>query len=618
MTQRIEDYALIGDLATAALVGSDGSIDWFCVPRFDSPACFAALLGNENNGHWQIAPLGGRKVTRRYRGDSLVLETRFETEQGVATVTDCMPVHGRARNKTTIVRLVRCERGPVQMRMDFILRFDYGRTVPWVRRNDFGLTAVCGPNAIDLRTPLKLTSENFRHFVDFTIGEGEEIPFILNYHNSIEPQPGPEDAQVLIKETERWWQKWADGCHCDVHWRDAVVRSLVTLKALSHAATGGIIAAPTTSLPELIGGPRNWDYRFCWLRDATLTLYSLLMSGLSEEAKAWRDWLLRVAAGLPSQLQTIYSVDGDRLLPEAKIDWLSGYEGSTPVRIGNLAHRQLQLDIYGEILDVFSVSRRAGIAETEDSWAVQTALVEYLETGWRKVDNSIWEVRGPRRQFTHSKVMCWVALDRAVRAIEEAGLPGPLEKWKKLRDTIHAEICRRAFNPEKNSFVQFFGGTTLDAALLQMPMLGFLPASDPRIVGTVAAIERELSYGGFIRRYTPAPSIDGLPGVEGVFLPCSFWLADNYLMADRTDEAAALFERLLTLRNDVGLLSEEYDPESRRQLGNFPQAFSHVGLINTAWNLTRHDETTHSHLAVTELAAAEAAADAPSPVVPKT
>jgi len=471
------------------------------------------------------------------------------------------------------------------MRMDLALRFDYGHTIPWVRRTEGGLRALSGPQAADFWTPLPIEAGNFRHFAQFTISEGEEVPFSITLHSSSEPVAPPPDTATLLAETERWWEDWTGAIRIEGRWNDPVCRSLITLKGLTHAATGGLVAAPTTSLPEQIGGTRNWDYRFCWIRDATFTLYSLLISGLSDEARAWRDWLLRVAAGKPSQLQPVYGPDGERLLPEFKIDWLAGYEASSPVRVGNFAARQLQFDIYGEIMDVLQLSRRTGLAETDDSWALQTALMDFVESGWRRVDHSIWEVRGPRRAFTHSRLMAWVALDRAIQGIEQFGLGGPLERWKKLRAIIADEIIDRAFNAEKNAFVQYFGGTSLDAALLMMPLVGFLPPTDSRVIGTVDAIVRELSHDGFIRRYTPSSEVDGLPGVEGVFLPCTFWLADNYALMGRMAEANSIFERLLSIRNDVGLLAEEYDPEAKRQLGNFPQAFTHVSLVNTAWNL---------------------------------
>jgi GH15 family glucan-1,4-alpha-glucosidase len=585
--RRLEDYALIGDLETAALVSREGSIDWFCAPRFDSPACFAALLGDEENGFWRISPVSYRRSTRNYREDSLVLETHLESDDGAVTLVDCMPVRiedGMVR----IVRLVRGVRGRVQVRMELAVRFDYGFSVPWVRRTPYGLKMLSGANSLQLETPVKLEGREFRTHADFTVGPGEVVPFVLTYQDSLSPEATADGAEKLCEDTDAWWRDWAAGCECEGPWRDAVTRSLITLKALTHLPSGGIIAAPTTSLPEWIGGERNWDYRFCWLRDATFTLYALITSGLVKEAEQWRDWLLRVAAGKPSQLQTIYGPTGERLLPEFEVAWLKGYEGSSPVRIGNLASRQLQLDVYGEIMDVFHVTRRAGIGETSDSWALQTALMDFLESGWRKIDNGIWEVRGRRRHFTHSKVMSWVALDRAVKAIEDFGQEGPLDRWRGIRQVVHDDICKRAWDSERNTFVQFYGAKKLDASLLMMPLVGFLPPSDPRVRGTVQAIERDLVADGFVRRYRPDPTVEGLPpDPEGSFLPCTFWLADNYAISGRVGEAKLLFERLLSIRNDVGLLSEEYDPIAQRLLGNFPQAFSHVSLVNTAHNLQK-------------------------------
>ena len=587
MGSSIEDYALIGDLQTAALVGRDGSLDWLCLPRFDSPACFASLLGDDENGCWRIAPLGGVKhVSRRYREDSLVLETRFETDSGVVTLIDCMPVFlASEHSRRNVIRLVVCERGQVPMRMELVLRLDYGKTIPWVHRRPFGLTALSGPNTIDLRTPVPLRNEAFRTRADFTVSSGESVPFSLTWRPSASrPQTLPEAASI-IEATTRWWQEWSSTCTYKGPWREAVIRSLITLKALSEVTTGGIIAAPTTSLPEWIGGERNWDYRYCWLRDATFTLYALLISGMKTEAVAWRDWLLRAAAGRPDQLQPIYGAGGERLLHEFELDWLGGYEGSRPVRVGNAAHHQLQLDVYGEILDVLHVSRRMGIPETKDSWGFQQALLDFLESGWRNVDSSIWEMRGRPRHFTHSKIMAWVGLDRAVKAAERFALPGPAGVWARTRDALHFEICSKGFDAEKNAFVQYYGAKAIDASLLLMPLVGFLPPTDPRVLGTIKAVERELLRDGFVQRYLPDESTEGLRGSEGAFLACTFWLADNYALTDRFEEGRALLERLLAVRNDVGLLAEQYDPVQRRQLGNFPQAFSHVALINTAQNL---------------------------------
>ena len=532
-------------------------------------------------------------MERRYREDSLVLETTFRTTGGTVTVIDCMPVRPESGNQTGIVRVIRGETGSVSMLMDLAIRFDYGKTVPWVKHRRGGLTALSGPSALELRTPVQVRGENFHTLAEFTVSAGQSVPFLLEHHSSTERLERERDPLTLVEETTRWWQDWSKACAYQGAWRDAVLRSLITLKALNHRPTGGIVAAPTTSLPELIGGQRNWDYRYCWLRDATFTLYALLVSGLTDEARAWREWLLRAAAGKPSQLQTVYGVAGERLLPEVRLDWLAGYEDSRPVRIGNLAHRQLQLDVYGEILDVFHVSRRSGLQETEDAWAFQRALLDFLEGDWRKLDNGIWELRGRKRHLTHSRVMAWVALDRGVKAIEQFGLPGPLEKWKRLRQTIHDEVCRQGFDPDKNSFVRDYGSSELDASLLLIPLVGFLPATDPRVLGTVQAVEKELGHNGFLRRYSPDRSFDGLEGSEGAFLPCTFWLADNYALVGRLQDASDLFERLLSIRNDVGLLAEEYDPVAKRQLGNFPQAFTHVSLVNTAHNLTTVGPAAH-------------------------
>lgn len=586
---RIEQYAVIGDLHTAALVGRNGSIDWYCPPRFDSPAAFAALLGNEDNGRWLIAPAKRARVKRSYREDTLVLETRFETHTGVVTLIDCMAiadVDGNDRRR--IVRLVRGDEGSVEMEMDLTIRFDYGHTVPWLRRVGDGVLAVSGPNSLQLHTPIEFTNRDFHTRARFEVKAGEVVPFLMVYSGDTGETDRSTDPEKLVEKTTRWWQDWVKHAKVDGPWRDQVVRSLITLKALTHNDSGGIVAAATTSLPERIGGGRNWDYRYCWLRDATFTLYSLLIAGLHEEATAWRSWLLRVAAGMPSQLQAMFAPAGERLLPEFEVDWLRGYENSQPVRVGNAASRQLQIDVYGEILDVFHTCRRQGIPETDDSWALQVALVQFLETGWRRPDSGIWEVRGPERHFTHSKIMAWVGVDRAIRAVEEYGMSldaAHLKQWKELRQEIHDTICREGYDAERNSFVQYFGAKTLDASLLLIPHVGFLPATDPRVLGTVHAIEQELRHGDFIRRYTLDPSIDGINENEGAFLPCAFWLVDNYILTGQMDKARKLFKRLLRIANDVGLLSEEYDPDKRRMLGNFPQAYSHVSLINTACNL---------------------------------
>ena len=586
MASLIEDYALIGDCHTAALVGRDGSIDWLCFPRFDSGACFAALLGTQEHGRWLISPANEIKsIQRRYREGTLVLETDYETQDGAVTLVDCMPPRSK---EADLVRLIVGRRGQVRMRMQLIIRFDYGSIVPWVRAENNGIYAVGGPDILVLKTNIALQSEGATITAELTISEGERIPFVLMWHPSHEPTPAIVDAEEMITQTEEWWQKWSNRCTYQGPWRDPVLRSLITLKALTYAPTGGIVAAATTSLPEQIGGVRNWDYRYCWLRDATFTLYALMVGGYTEEADAWRDWLLRAVAGSPSQINIMYGLAGERRLTEFALGWLPGYEGSAPVLIGNAAHQQFQLDVYGEVLDALHLARRTGKEPDEDAWRVQTALIDFLESAWKKPDEGIWEVRGPRRHFTHSKVMAWVAVDRTVKSIERFGLPGPLEQCRKLRAAIHEEVCHKGFDSKRNTFVQFYGGTDLDSSLLMIPLVGFLPPSDPRVLGTVQAIERHLMRDGLVARYSTKPEVDGLPVGEGVFLACSFWLADNFALLGRREDAVRLFERLLDLRNDVGLLSEEYDPFKRRLVGNFPQAFSHVSLINTATNLSRY------------------------------
>jgi len=586
MASRIEDYALIGDCHTAALVGLDASIDWLCLPRFDAEACFAALLGTPEHGRWQLAPAGKiHAARRRYRGETLVLETEFQTDDGIVCVIDCMPPR---TEHAELVRLVEGRRGQVRMRMELVIRFVYGSIVPWVHRVSNGIEAIAGPDRLRLETPAPLRGEKFTTVSDFTVSEGETIPFVLSWSPSHEPAPRCSDAAKAVARAERWWTDWARRCADESPWREAVVRSLVTLKALTYAPTGGIVAAPTTSLPEQLGGRRNWDYRYCWLRDSTFTLDALLLSGYHEEARAWRAWLLRAIAGKPSQFQIMYGLAGERLLHEFEIPWLPGYEGSKPVRVGNAAFEQLQLDVYGEVLDAMHQARRAGLAPEETGWRLERAMASYLETGWRKPDEGIWEVRGPRRHFTHSKVMAWVGLDRAIKAVEVFGLEGPIDRWRAVRDAVHAEICQESFDPDLGAFVQSYGAKLLDASLLMMPLVGFLPATDPRIRGTVAAIHKHLTTeDGFVARYASGPNVDGLPPGEGAFLACSFWLADNLALQGRQAEAEQLFERLLEVRNDVGLLSEEFDPNARRLVGNFPQAFSHVALINTAQNLSR-------------------------------
>ena len=588
MSKRIEDYGFIGNLLSCALVARDGSIDWLCLPRFDSDACFSALLGTEENGYWRIAPADGDyRVTRRYREGTAILETTFETRDGAATLIDFMPL-AQDEEHVDVFRIVRGDRGRVAMRMELALRFGYSQTVPWVRRTDFGLRAVAGPDAVELHTDVDLKGENYRTIAEFSVGEGAAVPFSLCWHPSHRARETAIDPEVRLEETASWWTAWSGRCRflgAKAHWRDAVVRSLITLKGLSYRPTGGIIAAATTSLPEEIGGERNWDYRFCWIRDATLTLYALLTSGYREEARAWRQWMLRAAAGHPSQLQIMYGLSGERRLNETELTWLAGYENSKPVRIGNAAYDQLQIDVYGELMDALHVGRKFQLEPSRDAWNFQRALLENLKRKWARPDKGIWEVRSGSRHFTHSKLMAWVAYDRAVRAVKDFGLSGPADAWKAQRDTIRAEILENGWSEKRKSFVQFYGGEALDASLLLIPLMGFLPADDPRVVATVDAVKRDLTEDGLVLRYRPEETEDGVAGGEGTFLVCTFWLADALCMIGRRDEAEEIFERLLSLRNDLGLLAEEYDPRAGRQLGNFPQAFSHVGLVNTANNL---------------------------------
>ena len=585
MPSKIEDYALIGDTHTAALVSRTGSLDWLCLPRFDSPACFAALLGTPEHGRWSIAPNQDiTTIRRRYRGDTLVLETHYVTGTGTVRVVDFMPPRDQDIN---VVRIVIGVEGTVRMKMEMTLRFDYGSIVPWVSTDGRLFKAVAGPDAVYLETEVELRGVGFSTVADFTVSAGEEIPFTLTWRPSHDVPPKPLSPKRACSETESWWGKWSAVCTYQGPWRDAVVRSLITLKALTYAPTGAIVAAPTTSLPELLGGARNWDYRYCWIRDATFTLYALLMAGYRGEAKAWREWLLRAVAGKPSDLQIMYGISGERRLPELELNWFPGYERSAPVRIGNAASRQFQLDVYGEIMDTLHQARNLGLAPDEDAWRVQHALVEFLESAWDRPDEGIWEVRGPRRQFTHSKVMAWVAVDRAVRAIERCRVEGPLERWRALRATIHDQVCREGYDSGRGSFVQYYGSTALDGSLLMIPLVGFLPFSDPRVQGTLDAIERELTVDGLVRRYHPSGEVEGLLGEEGLSLPCSFWLVDNLILAGRRRDARNLYDRLVGLANDVGLLSEEYDVKNKRLVGNFPQAFSHVSLVDSAYGFSR-------------------------------
>jgi GH15 family glucan-1,4-alpha-glucosidase len=583
MPLRIEDYALIGDCQTAGLVGRDGSIDWLCVPRFDSAACFAALLGTPQNGRWLLAPAQQpTRVMRRYRGDTLVLETELTTESGTVAVIDFMPPRGEAPD---VVRIVEGRRGRVPMRMELVIRFDYGSIVPWVRHADGGIVAIAGPDMLHLASDVQTHGEDFRTIAEFTVAPGERVSFVLTWHPSHEPAPNPLDANRELRETEAWWGQWSHRCRYEGPQRDAVVRSLITLKALTYTPTGGIVAAPTTSLPEQPGGVRNWDYRFCWIRDATFSLLALMSAGYREEARAWREWLLRAAAGRPQELQIMYGIAGERRLTELELDWLSGYEDARPVRIGNDAWRQHQLDVYGEAMDVMYQARRSGLEEQMADWRLERALLRFLESDWRQPDYGIWEVRGEPRNFTHSKMMAWVAFDRAIKSVKRFGLEGDTEKWTRLRDEIHAEICARGFNAKLGAFVQSYESDLLDASLLMMSEVGFLPVSDPRVRGTIEAIQRDLMVDGLVLRYDTHATDDGLPPGEGAFLPCTFWLADNLALMGRIDEACAIFTRLLSLRNDVGLLSEAYDPRGKRMLGNFPQALTHIGLVSTAHNL---------------------------------
>jgi GH15 family glucan-1,4-alpha-glucosidase len=585
MAGRIEDYAVVGDLQTAALVATDGSIDWLCLPRFDSPACFAALLDTPEAGRWRLAPSrGGACTRRRYRGESLVLETTYETPEGTVTVVDLMPPRGRAAD---LVRVVEGVSGRVPMRSELRLRFDYGSIVPWVDHGEGGFAAIAGPDAAWLRSPAVHRPEHGASHAEFEVSAGERVPFVLTHAPSYEPAPDAVDGLLALESTERFWADWIAGCTYEGEWQEAVRRSLLTLKGLTYAPTGGIVAAATTSLPEELGGSRNWDYRYCWLRDATFTLQALLASGFVAEARAWREWLLRAVAGEPAALRIMYGVDGARRLPELQLPWLAGYEGSAPVRIGNGAAQQFQLDVWGEVLDGLHLGRESGLAVSSDSWDLQRALMDFLEGHWDEPDNGLWEVRGPRRHFVHSKVMAWAGADRMVRAVEHFGLEGPVDRWRRLREDIAREVCERGYDAARGTFTQSYGAAELDAALLLIPRVGFLPWQDERVAGTVDAIQRELCEDGFVLRYRTEEGVDGLPGREGAFLACSFWLVDALHGLGRADEARALFERLLGLRNDVGLLAEEWDPFTGRQVGNFPQAFSHEPLIISARQLSR-------------------------------
>jgi len=586
---RIEDYALIGDTRGAGLVSRTGSIDWLCVPRFDSGACFAALLGSKDHGRWLIAPAGDVLCVRRsYQGETLVLETVFETRTGSVALIDCMHLDP-ASDDVRVVRVIEGRSGRVPMHTELIVRFDYGSIVPWVTRQPEGLSFVAGPDTLRLHSDVPLRGRGLHSIGEFELTEGTRVGFVLSYHGTHRESVPKVAAHAAIEQTRRNWQRWSERSRYSGKYDSAVQRSLVVLKALTYGPTGGIVAAPTTSLPERVRGARNWDYRFCWIRDASITLYALMLAGYVDEARAWREWLLRAVAGSPWQLQAIYGIAGERRLGELVLPWLPGYQNTPPVRIGNAAYTQLQLDVFGELMDAMHQCRASALENTT-GWALELALLEVLAQRWSEPDEGIWEVRGPRRHFTHSKVMAWVAFDRAVKAIEQHGRQGPLEQFRALRDRIHREVCEHGFSREKQSFVHWFGGDEIDASLLRIPLVGFLPIDDPRVAGTIAAVERELLLDDcYVLRYRTDPQLDGLPEGEGAFLACSFWLVSAYVMQGRHAEATRLFERLLSLRNDVGLLAEEYEPRSGRMLGNFPQAFSHLALVDAAQSLSESE-----------------------------
>jgi GH15 family glucan-1,4-alpha-glucosidase len=585
LSSRIEDYGLIGDCETAALVGRDGSIDWLCWPAFDSDACFAALLGTHRNGRWLIAPAQEvTRTTRLYRGNTLILETRFETASGTVALIDFMPPRG---NASDVVRLVRGVSGRVRMMMQLVIRFGFGTDIPWVRRADDGaMLAICGPDMTVLRSPVETRGEDLTTAADFWVGEGETVPFVLTYGPSHLPVPEPIDPAYALQATEDFWTEWCGHCTYEGDHRNLVMRSLITLKALTYAPSGGIVAAPTASLPEKLGGKRNWDYRFCWLRDATFTLLALMNSGYTEEASAWYNWLLRAAAGSPANMQIMYGIMGQRRLLEWEADWLPGYEGAKPVRVGNAAHAQLQLDVYGELMDAFHQSRMAALQLDDESWALGRAVLEHLAEVWDQPDHGIWERRGAGKHYVSSKVMTWVAFDRGIKSAEKFGLDAPLERWRILRDEICRDVCDKGFDARQNTFVESYGSQLLDASILLLPAVGFLPASDPRVLGTIAAIERHMMRDGFVLRHDPREISDEKQPVEGAFLACSLWLADAYVLSGEIDKAQALFDRVVAVANDLGLLAEEYDSGVGRQTGNFPQALTHIALINTAHNLS--------------------------------
>ena len=594
MPANIEDYALIGDGHTAALISREGSVDWLCWPRFDSGACFAALLGTPDNGRWLIAPATedgapAPTVTRRYRGETLILETDFETPDGAVTLIDFMPP---GNGWSEMVRIVVGKRGTVRMKMELVLRFDYGFSIPWVDKlkHDSGIKAIVGPDNAVLRTPVELRGEDMKTLSEFTVTEGERVPFSLAYAPSHQRIPPARDPHTALARTENHWLEWSARGTVEGRWAGPIRRSLITLRALAYEPTGGIVAAPTTSLPEQLGGTRNWDYRYCWLRDATITLLAMMRGGYYDEARAWRSWLGRVMAGAPDQLQIMYGIGGERRLPESEVDWLPGYQGAKPVRIGNNAVGQRQLDVYGEVMNALHLARVGGLQADNTAWSVQCAMLKHLTTIWREPDEGIWETRGGQQHFTFSKVMAWVAFDRAIRSAEMFKLDGPLDEWRETRDAIHAEVCEKAWNTDLNAFSQSYGSDQLDASVLLMPLVAFLPPQDPRIKGTVEAIERNLMHGGFVLRYRSGEYDDGLPPGEGTFLACSFWMVDNLALQGRVPEAIEMYERLLGLCNDVGLLSEEYEPVEKRLVGNFPQAFSHVALVHTGLNLMKHEQ----------------------------
>jgi GH15 family glucan-1,4-alpha-glucosidase len=581
--QPIETYGLVGDMQTAALVSRTGAVDWLCFPRFDSPACMAALLGSPENGQWRLAPDGSEECTRRsYRGESLILETEWQTSTGSVRIIDFMPPRGAAPD---IVRIVEGLSGRVELTSEVRIRCDYGAVVPWVRRHDTGFVAIAGPDSLHMRSPVEHIGRDFAHIAHFAVSSGDRVPFVLTWQPSHLHAPRSIDAERALQETEEYWREWTVRCRYDGGWRDAVVRSLITLKALTYAPTGGIVAAATTSLPEALGGDRNWDYRFCWLRDATMTLQTLIATGFTDEARAWRDWLLRAMAGDPAKLRIMYGLAGERRISEQELPWLDGYAGSRPVRVGNAASEQFQLDVYGEVVEALYLDRCSGLSASDEAWVVQRGVLDVLEGNWAEPDQGLWEMRGEPQHFVHSKVMAWVGFDRAVRMVEDFGVDGPVDRWRSLRDDVHAEVCAKGFDADRNTFTQAYGSTSLDAATLLIPQVGFLPGDDPRVVGTLEAICANLMSDGFLLRYDRGS--DSFASEEAAFVACTLWLADDLHLAGRRDDAREIFERVLSVRNELGLLAEEYDPRAKRQLGNVPQAYSHLALVNTARALSR-------------------------------